>query len=93
MVQELGHVADAGADVMVAAAAKRAGEVSTAGRGSPLSLAANNTLAAIVTCLSEQKVSLHHTVKSCCVMSDVDGAALPSHVIIWSKLEGRHCVM
>ncbi len=57
----MGHVADAGADIMVAVAAKRAGEVSTAGRGSLLSLAANHTLAAIVTCLSEQKVRVQLT--------------------------------
>lgn len=58
LVQALGHAADAGADIIVAAAAKRAGEVSTAGRGSPLSLAADHTLATIVACLSDQKVSL-----------------------------------
>ncbi|CAL8462185.1 g1716 [Coccomyxa elongata] len=56
MVQALGHAADAGADIIVAAAAKRAGEVSTAGRSSPLSLAADHTLATIVACLSDQKV-------------------------------------
>ncbi|KAK9906329.1 hypothetical protein WJX75_000099 [Coccomyxa subellipsoidea] len=56
-VQVLGHAADAGADAMVAAAAKRAGDVGTAGRGSPLSVEANCTLAAIVACLSEPKVA------------------------------------
>ncbi|BDA46048.1 probable TOG array regulator of axonemal microtubules protein 1 [Coccomyxa sp. Obi] len=55
-VQTLGPAAHAGADTMVAAVAKRAGEVSTAGRSSPLSLAADHTLATIVACLSEQKV-------------------------------------
>lgn len=56
-VQVLGHAADAGADAMVAAAAKRAGDAGTAGRGSPLSVEANRTLAAIVACLSEPKVN------------------------------------
>ncbi len=57
-VQVLGRAADAGADAMVAAAAKRAGEVGTAGRGSPLSLEADRTLAAIVACLPEPKARM-----------------------------------
>lgn len=58
VVQALGPSVDAGADTMVVAAAKRTGEVSTAGRGSPISQAADQTLGTIVACLSEQKVSL-----------------------------------
>lgn len=56
-VQALGPAADSGAEAMVAAAAKRAGEVSTAGRSSPLSIEADRTLAAVVACLSEPKVA------------------------------------
>jgi hypothetical protein len=54
-VLALGTAADTGAEAMVAAVAKRAGEVGRAGRGSVLSAEADRTLAAIVDSLSEPK--------------------------------------
>ncbi len=56
LCQTLGRAADPGAEAMVAAAAKRAGEVGTAGRGSVLSGQADRTLGAVVASLSEPKV-------------------------------------
>ena len=55
LLQRLGTGADACAEAIVAAAAKRAGEVGRAGRGSSLSAEADALLAAAVSCLSALK--------------------------------------
>lgn len=57
LLQRLGTGADACAEAIVAAAAKRAGEVGRAGRESGLSAEADALLAAAVSCLSNPKAS------------------------------------
>lgn len=59
LVQKLGAGADACADAIIGAAAKRAGKVSRAGRESSLSADADSLLAAAVDCLSEPKEACH----------------------------------
>ena len=57
LLQRLGTGADACTEAIVAAAAKRAGEVGRAGRESSLSAEADALLAAAVSCLSALKAS------------------------------------
>jgi hypothetical protein len=56
MLAALGRGADACAEVIVAAAAKRAGEVSRAGRENVLTVEADGTLAAVVAHLTANRV-------------------------------------
>ncbi len=58
LVEKLGSGADAAAEPIVAAAARRGGEISTAGRESSLCADADALLSAAVRCLSPSKASV-----------------------------------